>query len=125
MSEELKPFQRVLVRDHDTQHWRASFFSNEVRCDVTRIYHTVSGVYRQCIPYTDETAHLLGTTDSPAPPEPEFKWGDKVQVSDGNDMWCNAIFLTRMSGENVYPYLVIRGGESEPIEYKFCRHADW
>lgn len=68
-----KPFDKVLVRDSGDEHWQPALFSwklkNEEYC-----YGVAGGIdepvfYRQCIPYNEETAHLVGTTD----PYTEFK----------------------------------------------------
>lgn len=57
-----KPFDKVLVRDNDKQNWRASLFAYY---DENAKYHYVCIPYinTQCIPYNEQTAHLLGTTD--------------------------------------------------------------
>jgi hypothetical protein len=60
-----KPFDKVLVRDNDSEEWECTFYSNESGTDVTEYPHnTVSGHYRHCIPYEGNES-LLGTTDSP------------------------------------------------------------
>lgn len=56
----LKPFDRVLVRDKDSDMWCCDFFSNmyeelKFRC--------VSTYWNQCIPYNKETKHLVGTNE--------------------------------------------------------------
>lgn len=59
----LVPFDsRVLVRDNDYDVWRGAFWSHlRQKADIK--YDTIRGVYRQCIPYNDDTKHLLGTTN--------------------------------------------------------------
>ena len=56
----LQPFDKVLVRDGDCEHWRCGFFSfmynNEMFCECR---------WLQGIPYNDETKHLVGTTYRP------------------------------------------------------------
>ena len=54
----LKPFDRVLVRYEDND-WCCSFFSHHK--DVIDSYPIHACVY--CIPYNDETKHLVGTTN--------------------------------------------------------------
>jgi hypothetical protein len=83
----------------------------------------------QCIPYNEETAHLLGTTNSPTPPEPEFKWGDHVEVRDEiDDKWRKAVYIKAAESNN-FPYVVIVLDNSTDItlhyKYRYCRHADW
>lgn len=59
---EFKPFDRVLVRDGNDGCWHADIFSHKNK-DRGRYYCT-GYEWRQCIPYNDQTAHLLGTTDN-------------------------------------------------------------
>ena len=63
---ELKPFDKVLSRRCSKDYWVLNFYSHK-----TDYYHICidgsSNLY--CIPYNEETAHLLGTTD-------EWKGGD-------------------------------------------------
>lgn len=49
----------ILVRDNNMDEWKADFFSN-YKEDVFR-YGCVSGSYIKCIPYNEQTKHLLGT----------------------------------------------------------------
>lgn len=58
---ELKPFDRVLVRDYNNEVWRANLFSNYTS---DGSYGCVCGAYNQCIPYNEETAKLIGTTNN-------------------------------------------------------------
>ena len=58
----LKPFDKVFVRDNNTQEWVISFFSH---CNGLEIYKysCINGHgYAQCVPY-EENKHLLGTTN--------------------------------------------------------------
>lgn len=60
-----QPFDKVLVRDDERENWKPTLFgfkSKEEDDDFT--YATLSGCYAQCIPYNEETKHLLGTTES-------------------------------------------------------------
>lgn len=55
---ELKPFDKVLVRDDKEDQWSANIFSYQVR----DMYHCLGESYwRYCIPYIGNE-HLLGTT---------------------------------------------------------------
>ena len=61
---EFETFQKVLVRDLDTQAWKAGIFSCYNKDNTNNPYYCISnGDWRQCIPYNDQTKHLLGTTD--------------------------------------------------------------
>ena len=64
----LKAFNKVLVRDEKYLAWRCGFFSHK-NCDNTSFsYITVGQSYRYCIPYNDDTKHLVGTKED----APEF-----------------------------------------------------
>ena len=78
---EFEPFQQVLVWDSDYRLWRADFFSHN-EWDSEYPFCCVRDDWRQCIPYTPETAHILGTAQPYEPPKPpvEYEWGQKVQV---------------------------------------------
>lgn len=58
----LIPFDKILVRNYNTEKWRCDFFSHTTESDVYE-YVTTKYVFRQCIPYNDDTKHLVGTTD--------------------------------------------------------------
>lgn len=59
----LQPFDKVLVRDNDYMDWSICWFShmghrvyaNRAICD--------GMTWSQCIPYNEETKHLVGTND--------------------------------------------------------------
>ena len=55
---ELKPFDKVLVRDSESDKWRANLFGY---IDKDEYYHCVYANWLYCIPYAGNE-HLLGTT---------------------------------------------------------------
>lgn len=57
---QLKPFDKVLVRDRYEDIWRCSLFSHKDENG----YCTSGFYWRQCIPYKGNE-HLLGTNDEP------------------------------------------------------------
>lgn len=59
----LQPFDKVLVRDDYKEHWLCRFFSHIV--DRTHIYKyiTIGSAYKYCIPYNEDTKHLVGTKE--------------------------------------------------------------
>lgn len=59
---EFKPFDKVLVRQSETCKWEASFFSNIT--EEVHKYRCCGMNYMFCIPYDENTAHLIGTTDN-------------------------------------------------------------
>lgn len=64
-----KPFDRVITRNAGDDIWTANIFSH---MDSYGKYVTIGcvGSYPYCLPYNDETAHLIGTTD-------EWKGGEE------------------------------------------------
>lgn len=60
----LQPFNRVLARYNKACRWKALFFSHcYMTQDGKNIYVCDSAEYMYCIPYNDNTKHLVGTKD--------------------------------------------------------------
>ena len=59
---ELKPFDRVLVKNKD-EIWTCMLFSHIINSYDDYKYECCNLLYRFCIPYNDDTKHLVGTTD--------------------------------------------------------------
>ena len=57
---DLKPFDKVVVRCSEADRWSIDFFSYKVH---NGYICTGDAWFGYCLPYNDETAHLLGTTD--------------------------------------------------------------
>ena len=73
----LKAFDKVLVRLTKDCIWNATFFSHydkEVNWGCYQCVTTSCKSYDRCIPYNDETKHLLGTSDEA--PEYYRYWED-------------------------------------------------
>lgn len=112
-----EPFDRVLVRDGILTAWVPAFFAS-ILPGVQPRYETISGVgYLRCIPYTPETAHLLGTNAPYEPPKPphEYKWGDKVEVRNADGKWNEAVFIN-FDPEDFFPFAVMIKGHIS-LEY--------
>ena len=58
----LKVLDKVLVKDIPSHHWNMGIFSHYVEGDEFP-YKCVGNKYRLCIPYNEETKHLVGTND--------------------------------------------------------------
>lgn len=62
---ELKPFDKVLVRCTDetfgNKIWHPNFYSKYNSDE--RLHQCLFGNFNECVPYNDETKHLLDTTD--------------------------------------------------------------
>lgn len=69
----LRPFDKVLVRDSG-QHWCCDLFSHIVKKESTSHYLCVGSAFEDCIPYNDDTKHLVGTKDEA--PEYYRYWED-------------------------------------------------
>lgn len=68
----LQPFDKVLVKVDS--YWRIELFSNMYEYMSDIYYACARGSYKECIPYNDETKHLLGTSDEA--PEYYRYWED-------------------------------------------------
>ena len=73
----LQPFDRVLARDTKNSTWRGTLFSHYNKNNgIFYPFITVGGAFGLCIPYNDETKHLLGTSDEA--PEYYRYWEDEL-----------------------------------------------
>lgn len=70
----LQPFDKVLVRDYSTIYWNCDFVSRIDDSTSNHKFITISSAYRFCIPYNEETKHLVGTTEEA--PEYYRYWED-------------------------------------------------
>ena len=61
----LKPYDKVLLRDCNSGNWVCGLFSHIGDKD-TYPYYCVGNYYRWCIPYNDDTKHLIGTSELPS-----------------------------------------------------------
>ena len=62
----LKPFDKVLVRDSCEHTWRCTLYSHTKDDGSRWKYVTDNSAFEYCIPYNDDTKHLVGT-DNEAP----------------------------------------------------------
>ena len=70
----LKPFDKVLVRDDIVHLWRCNYFSYVDDTHTGPYKYCASLYYKFCIPYNDDTKHLVGTSDEA--PEYYRYWED-------------------------------------------------
>ena len=68
----LKPFDKVLVRNSRTAKWKCEHFSYFKEGDAYP--YMASTLYTFCVPYNDDTKHLVGTDDEA--PEYYKYWED-------------------------------------------------
>ena len=64
----LHPFDKVLARDFDLGNWKVQLFSNIIEGEKHYPYLCINDHYMYCIPYNDDTKHLVGTKEE----APEF-----------------------------------------------------
>ena len=78
---ELKPFDKVLVRDSYTDVWEIDLFEND-KTDVSEYgYKCLCSSWLECVPF-DGNEHLLGTTESPQEECPKEEREKKDEVSN-------------------------------------------
>ena len=69
----LKPFDKVLARYNSDDMWKVDFYSHKGVIK-TYPYRCIGSPYTYCIPYNDDTKHIVGTTDEA--PEYYRYWED-------------------------------------------------
>ena len=72
----LKPFDKVLARDYLNDNWMADFFEKIEENDIHYNVTCVTCKWVQCIPYNEETKHLVGTKEDC--PEYYKWWKEKL-----------------------------------------------
>lgn len=70
----LKAFDKVLVNNGCREMWQCNFFSHHFYGNAVYPYIVAGKGYMHCIPYNDDTKHLVGTTDEA--PEYYRYWED-------------------------------------------------
>ena len=117
MSEQFKPFERVLVRDGNNDKWCVGLYSHP-----NGLEHIVAGgTFLQCIPY-EGNEHLVGTDKSREEPE-TFAFGEHVEVRDQNNQsWFKAIYLWENQNLKGFHRCAL---EYEVSDWAQCRKADW
>lgn len=69
----LKPFDKVIGRDSVSSKWECNLFSHIAK-STNYPYRCISDYYKLCIPYNDDTKHLVGTKEEA--PEYYRYWED-------------------------------------------------
>ena len=62
----LKPFEKVLVRDSYNYVWQCDLFSHIDGIISEYRYRCIESCYKYCIPYNEDTKHLLNTCNLPS-----------------------------------------------------------
>ena len=69
----LQPFDKILARNGHSEIWNCDIFSN-INDNEPYKYNTISNYWKYCIPYNDETKHLVGMKEEA--PEYYRYWED-------------------------------------------------
>lgn len=137
---ELKPFDKVLVRDKNTKVWVIDIFEKYEDSISEFCYKCMTSLWKQCIPYKGNE-HLLGTTESPQEECPKeetekkdevsnnygypvecFKRKDLVLCRDGEGKkWCIDVFLYNVNSSS-YPFRCNNNVWRECIPYEGNEH---
>ena len=70
----LKPFDKVLVKCNNSESWKVQLFSHIIEGDKICPYVCISYNYKYCIPYNNDTKHLVGKNEEA--PEYYIYWED-------------------------------------------------
>lgn len=70
----LKPFDKVLVQCNNSDSWKVQLFSHIIEDEKLCPYVCIAYNYKYCIPYNDDTKHLVGTNEEA--PEYYRYWED-------------------------------------------------
>jgi hypothetical protein len=68
----LQPFDKVLARDFNNEKWHCDFYESYSEGIDYYQFKTINNCYTQCVPYNDETKHLVHTTEMP--PKKYITW---------------------------------------------------
>ena len=74
---QFKPFDKVLVRDTNLELWRINVYSH---LNDTNNHVCISGIWNYCIPYNEQTAHLVGTNEPYKEPEPKIWYVTDIEA---------------------------------------------
>lgn len=125
---DFKPFDKILVRDNDSQLWNIDFFS----CynNGTGTLFAAGGIpWNQAIPY-EGNEHLAGTYGAP-----KLIWEPKpnelVAVSDNAVEWVMRIFKETIHENGTNRFITKIGKANSPttISWRYCepvkKHFDF
>lgn len=82
---QFKPFDQVLVRDNDEDTWVINHYGHLHTINGRELHICAIGSsFLQCIPYNEETKHLLGTNKPYTKPQPKTYWVEWIQNGDAH-----------------------------------------
>ena len=87
MKHKLEPFKPVLARTSENAKWFATFYGGCTVINNNKIYYVCceGGHFQYCIPYNENTAHLLDTNEPYEEPEPKV-W-HVVNINNRGESW--------------------------------------
>ena len=110
---QFKPFDQVLVRDENNEKWYPAHY--KYRNPTGEYPHICDDMgWKQCIPYNENTAHLLGTTEPYALPQPKtyrVKWPELngLHVEEYTDEeFENFIKIAVLNNKDIQNFEVLR-----------------
>ena len=118
MKDKLQPFDKVLVRDSKENVWKIDLFVKTN--DSKHVYHYKGfrGNWNYCIPYTEDLAYLIGTTQDIPVTLDAIVWGSKVYVKT-NTMPYNQVAIVLGFNKNTNMFQVVLEDTSETINIPF------
>ena len=72
-----QPFDKVLARDYSSDNWECALFSHIEKLKSGDRVLTVGSFYNMCIPYNEETKHLVGTKEDCLD---YYKWWKNIYI---------------------------------------------
>lgn len=112
---EFKPFDQVLVRDENDEDWYPAHYRYYDPTD--EFPHICDNMgWKQCIPYNEETKHLLGTTN-----------GYQKQEPKEYHVWTSGTFnewFTKAEFENFIKTAVINNKDIRDFHVLYVKNND-
>lgn len=120
MGTTFKPFERVLVRNEDSEPWRPGHFSHRFDDGTFRCIARAT-TYKQCIPYSGNEA--LCWQIAPYEEPESYKFGENVIVKFyAGGLNLKAVFIG-LDKNSTDKYLVVIEGREAVQAVPYCRRA--
>lgn len=115
---EFKLFDEVFVRNNNTQNWKISLFSHINYNDPIRPFQCINGSWAECIPYNENTVHLLDTS---------LPYGKLAKEPKEYHVWTSGTFnqwFTKTEFENFIKTAVINNKDIKDFHVLYVKHND-
>ena len=115
---QFEPFDKVLVRDYSNDNWKLDFYSHRVLKDGHMWHACIINGWKQCIPYNDETKHLLGTS---------LPYKESVKEPKEYHVWTSGTFnewFTKAEFENFIKTAVINNKDIRDFHVLYVKNND-